>query len=255
MFRLTERSLTDVPLAHKGRMRSGREGWRRSGLSLKKTTKDAHPALRHQPEEILQQLQANLLAFLRMKLRGEHVVLPDRRGKCFAVGRARGHEGFVRWFGEKTVHEINVTAAGNAAKQRAFRLHDFDLVPADLRNFQPRLFGKANDFAAENPQPSSAALKLLAPFKQRLIADANAKKRAPGLDEVTTTLQQLLPSQRFQAIIERANTRQHDGARVLHFTRLRHEPHVSLEIAQSLVHAAQVARPVVNQSNHARSIG
>src|SRR6267378_589316 len=106
MFRLTERSLTEVLLTHKGRMRIGRRGWRRSGLSLKKTTEDANPALRHQPEEILQQLQANLLAFLRMELRGEHVVLPDRRGKCFAIGRARGHEGFVRRLGKKAVHEI-----------------------------------------------------------------------------------------------------------------------------------------------------
>src|SRR5437879_7362332 len=138
-----------------------------------------------------------------MELRGEHVVLPDRRGKCFAIGRARGHEGFVRRLGKKAVHKINVTAAGNAAKQRAFRLHDFDLVPADLRNLQLRLFGKTNDFAAENTQPSGAAVELLAPFKQRLIADANAKKRAPGLNEVTTSLEHLLHSQSLTSIIER----------------------------------------------------
>jgi len=66
---------------------------------------------------------------------GENVVFPDRRGKPLAVSRARRHDGFVRGFWKKTVHEINVAAAGNVAKQRTLRLRDFDLIPADLPGF------------------------------------------------------------------------------------------------------------------------
>ena len=46
--------------------------------------------------------------------------------------------------------EINVAAAGDAAEERAIRLRELNLVPADLRDFQSRLFREAHDAALEN---------------------------------------------------------------------------------------------------------
>ena len=99
--------------------------------------------------KILQQLQADLLAFLRVKLRGENIVAPDGRRERFAVVRARRDDGRIHRLRKKTVDEINVAAAWNVTKKRTVRLRQFKLVPADLRNLQARLFGKADDFAFE----------------------------------------------------------------------------------------------------------
>ena len=52
------------------------------------------PKIRHQPNEILQQLQPNLLAFLRVKL--WHTLSLDRTMQSSAVIRGGGDDGFVR---------------------------------------------------------------------------------------------------------------------------------------------------------------
>src|SRR5881394_1011465 len=98
-------------------------------------------------DEILQQLKANLLAFLRMKLRCEHVVLPDRRGETFAVRRPRCDNRRINRFGKKAVHEINVTAVSYVAQNRTTGSNHLDLVPADLRNLQSGLPGKTDNLS------------------------------------------------------------------------------------------------------------
>src|ERR1035441_10353886 len=159
--------------------------------------------------EVFQQLQADLLALLRVKLRRENVVAPDGRRKGVAVFRARGDNRLGRRLGIKAVDEIHVAAAGDAAIERAIGLHDFNLVPPDLRNLQSVLFGKADDAALEDAQPGGAGIKLVAPFKQRLIADADAEERFAGLDEVARGLEQFLFAQGIDAIVERADAGQH----------------------------------------------
>src|SRR5207247_2561501 len=106
--------------------------------------------LRRQLDEVLQQLQANLLALLGMELRREEVLLPDRRRERFSVGRAGGNDGFVHRPRKKAVDEINVAAVRHAAEKGTLGPNDLDLVPADLGNLQSCLLGKANDFASEN---------------------------------------------------------------------------------------------------------
>ena len=86
-------------------------------------------------DEIFEQLQADFLAFLRVKLRGENIVAPDGRREIISVIRARRDDAGIQRLRIKAVHEINVTAAGNAAIERTIRPHDVELVPADLRNF------------------------------------------------------------------------------------------------------------------------
>src|SRR5882724_1639801 len=85
--------------------------------------------------EVLKKLQADLLAFFGVKLRRINVVAPDGGGEGLSVNRARGDDGGIERLWEKAVDEINVTAAGNIAEQRAIRLREFNLVPADLRYF------------------------------------------------------------------------------------------------------------------------
>src|SRR6266536_5767063 len=127
-------------------------------------------------DKILEQLQADLLAFLRVKLRGKHVIPPNRRGETFAVCRARRHDRCVNRLREEAVHEINVAAAGNAAQDRAIASRYLDLVPANVRDLQPRLRGKTHNLSLENPQARRAAIEFLALLEQRLVADADPEK-------------------------------------------------------------------------------
>jgi len=209
---------------------------------------------RRKPDEIPQQLQADPLAFLRMKLRGENVVLPDGRGEPFAVSRARRHDGFVRGFWKKTVHEINVAAAGNVAKQRTPRLRDFDLIPADLRDFQPGLCRETDDFTPKNSQPGGATVELVALVEQRLIPDANAEERSSGTDEIAARADHFLALERLQTIVERADTGQNRRPGIVQIGGTNGEANVRVEVTQRFVHAAQVARAIVNQSNHALTV-
>src|SRR5204863_5393564 len=101
-----------------------------------------------------------------MKLSGENVVAPHRRGKRLAVVRRRRNDRRVLRLGKKTVHKINVAATGDAPEERASRPGHRELVPPDLRNFQSRLFLEANDVPAKNSQARGATVEFLAPGKQ-----------------------------------------------------------------------------------------
>src|ERR1017187_9732479 len=65
-------------------------------------------------DEVLEQLQADLLALLGVELCGEDVVAPNRGSEGLAVDRAGGDDGGIRRLGEEAVDEIDVAAAGNA---------------------------------------------------------------------------------------------------------------------------------------------
>ena len=183
-------------------------------------------------------MQADLLAFLRVKLRGVDIFAPDGRRKGVAVIRARRDDGFVRRLRKKAVDEINVAAAGDAAIERAISLHDVELVPADLRNFQPGLFREADDAALKNSESGGAGTEFLAPFKQRLIADADAEKRFAGLNEIARGFEQMLFAQRVDAIVERTDAWQNHRAGVADFARRLRDTHVRADLEQRFVDAA-----------------
>jgi hypothetical protein len=124
-------------------------------------------------------------------------------------------------------------------------LHDVNLVPADLRNFQSGLFREADDAALKNSESGGAGIEFLAPFKQRLIADADAEERFAGLDEIARGFEQFLFAQRVDAIVERADAGQHHRAGVADFVGRLHDAHVRADLEQRFVDAAQIAGAVV----------
>jgi hypothetical protein len=204
--------------------------------------------------KILQQLQADILAFFRVKLCGKNIVAPNRRRKRFAVFCSRSNDAGIFRFREKAVDEINVTAVFNSTKKRATGLHNVELVPADLRNFQSILLGKANNVAFENAQSGGAGIEFLAPFKQRLITDADAEKRFAGLDEIARGFEQFLFAQRIDAIVERADAGQNHRAGVADFFRRFGHAHVRADFEQRPLRAAQIAGAVIKESNHADNL-
>ena len=194
--------------------------------------------LSRQRRKVFQQLQADLLAFFRVELRGENIVAPDGRREVHAVIRARGDDAFIHGLRIKTVDEINVAAAGDAAIERAIRLHDVKLVPADLRNFQSGRFGKASDFAAKNFHAGRAGIEFLAAFKQRLVADADAEKGFAGADEIFRRAEQFLLAERVDAVVERTDAGQHHRVGIADFARRFHEAHVRTDLEQRFMDAA-----------------
>src|ERR1043165_5571890 len=118
---------------------SGEGPWTQGGGSSVHTLDEptasiSTPGQRHKVRE---QLQSDLLALLGVKLRCENIVAPDGRREGFAVFGLRGHDGLVHRLRKKAVDKIDETAAGQALEQRALRSHNFNLIPADLRNLQP----------------------------------------------------------------------------------------------------------------------
>ena len=198
-----------------------------------------------QIHKILQQLQADLLAFLRVKLRGENIVAPDGRRKGVAVIRARRDDGFVRRLRKKAVDEINVAAAGDAAIEWTIGLRDVELVPADLRDFQPGLFREADDAALKNSESGGTRIEFLAPFKKRLITDADAEKRSAGLDETARGFEEVPLAEGIDAVVERADAWQNHRAGVADLTGRLCDAHIRADFEQRFMDAAQIAGTVV----------
>src|SRR5258706_12016224 len=105
------------------------------------------PGSFRQFHEIFQQLKADLLAFLRVKLRGVNIGAPDGRRKGATVIRARGDDGLIRWLRKKAVDEISVAAVFNSAKQGAIVFRNLNLIPANLGDFKSGLFRETDDAA------------------------------------------------------------------------------------------------------------
>ena len=180
-----------------------------------------------------------------MKLRGVNIVAPDGRREAVAIIRARRDDGLVRRLRKKAMNKINVAAACDAAIERTIRLHDVELVPADLRDFQSWLFREADDAALENSESGGAGIEFLAPLEQRLIADADAEKRFAGLDEIARGFEQVLLAQRVDAIIERADAGQYHRPRIADFAWRPCNAHVRADLEQRFVDTAQIAGAVV----------
>ena len=185
-----------------------------------------------------------------MKLCGKDIVAPDRRGKIISVIRARGDDGLIRWLWIEAVHEIDIAAVFNSAIERAIGFHNFQLVPADLRDFQSGFLREADNAAGKNAKAGGTGIKFLAAFKQRLVADADAEKRFAGRDEIFRGLEQFLFAERVDAIVKRADAGQHEAARITDFFGVLHEPHVRANLEQRLMDTAQIAGAVIEKSNH-----
>src|SRR5581483_6915809 len=97
-----------------------------------------------------------------MKLCRIHIVAPDGGGERLAVRCPGGNNARINRLGKKAVDKINIAAAGNTAKDRTVRFRQFNLVPANRRDVQPRLFAESDDVALEYSQPGGATVERLA---------------------------------------------------------------------------------------------
>lgn len=210
--------------------------------------------LLRQINEVSKQLQADGLAFLRMKLCGENVVLPYRRRKGVAISCARGDDRIVHRLRKKAVDEIHVTATGDVFEQWATRLRDVDLIPADLRNFKAGLFGEPANLSLENIEPGGATVELFAFFKQRLVAHADAQKGFTGLNKFFDSAEQILALHRIEAIVKRTDAGQHDRSSTRYFPGLTHDADIRANFDQGFFNAPQVTRIVIKKCNHAERI-
>src|ERR1044072_169752 len=127
-----------------------------------------------------------------MELCGENIFPPNRRSERFTVLGAGCHNRRIVRLRIKAMHKINIASARNTAIKRARRLCNLDLVPADLRNLEPRTFRKPNHFSRVTSQSRGAAVKLLAALKQRLVPHADPQKRPAGVDETRHSFEQVL---------------------------------------------------------------
>src|SRR5438105_1711463 len=85
-----------------------------------------------------------------MELRRKNIVAPNCRDELFAIFRSRRYDLFVLRPGKEAVDKIDITAVGHAFKQWTIRTSDLELVPANLRNFQPMIAAEPDHLAVKN---------------------------------------------------------------------------------------------------------
>src|SRR5215472_11218419 len=199
--------------------------------------------------EVLQQAQAPALALLRVELRGEERASPHRGGKRHPVGAGRGGQrGLARGWVVR-VHEVEVRSARHAVEDREVSrvLHG---VPAHVRHLEPSR--EAADHARQHVQPL-ALPELLALREEELIAEADAEERPALIESRADRLEEPSRLEVGHGVVKRTVTWQHEGAGVLdHPWILRHH-RAHPEAAEGLLHAAQVAAAVVDDSDHSGS--
>ncbi len=116
--------------------------------------------------------------------------------------------------------------------------------------FSPGCAGEPDHLAAKDAQPGGATVEFLAPLKERLIAHANPQKRLSAADKLPDRSQQILFLHGIDAIVEGAHAGEHQGAGGGDFFRAAHDAHLAARLEQRLLHAAQIAGIVVNESDH-----
>ena len=107
-----------------------------------------------QTGKVLQQFQSHTLTLFGVKLSCEQIALGDDRNKGLrAMHCSRGDDRFILWDDMVTVHEVHVITIRDTAQQRIV-MHDFECVPAHVRNFELRFCLKSTNFAGNQPEPS-----------------------------------------------------------------------------------------------------
>ena len=150
----------------------------------------------------------------------------------------------------KTVHEVDMAAILHVLIERAVRLGDLDLVPADLGNLQPLPLRKTHHTALEESEAGRATVELLAALEHGLIADADAEERFARRGKIPGSRKQLLPLHGIDAVVERAHAGQHHSGSLTYPVGRLHQFHLGTDEPQRLFHAAQVPGAVVQQGNH-----
>lgn len=202
----------------------------------------------------MQQGQADSLAFLGVKLGGKHIVAPHG-GREFTVivGPCR-HAGRVLGAREVAVDEIGVAAVGDAAVEGAIGPGDPELVPTDLGDLESGFGGEADDGSGEDAEAGGAGLELLAAVEECLVTDADAEEGAAAADEFAGGLEQFLPAQGVDAVIEGPDAGEHEAAGVGEFRAALDDTDGGADAAQGVVHAAEVAGAVIDQGDHRASV-
>ena len=102
----------------------------------------------------------------------------------------------------------------------------------------------------KNSESGGAGIEFLAPFKQRLIADADAEKRFAGLDEIARGFEQFLFAQGVDAIVERADAGQHHRAGIADLIRRCTMRTSAPTLSSDLWTLRKVAGAIIKQGNH-----
>src|SRR5476651_4569 len=155
--------------------------------------------------EIAEEREPRGAAFLGMELRRENVIAGDRRGKGVRIPRRSRCERVFGRLAVVAVHEVEAAAVGDALPQR-MRNELPHLVPAHVRNLEPRLAIERAHLPLEQCEPGRVALG--AALEEHLLADAQAEEGLVARAERDRLAQSALP-QRAHAVGHRALPGEH----------------------------------------------
>ncbi len=204
-----------------------------------------------QSRKVSQHSHPHRLTLFRMKLRGKNVVPPNRRSKPLTVFGSAGNNPLINRLRIIAMHEVGGASIRHSPKQRTFRLADFQLIPTSMRHF-PRFIGRKTHHAPlENAQAGRAAVELAAPFKQNLIANANAEKPFSTSNMIQNARPKPLLSESGNTVVKCPNPRQRHSQVVRRkIFRTANQPDFCSGGDQGFMNASKIPRAIVKQRNH-----
>jgi len=194
-------------------------------------------------------LQADLLAFFGVELHCVAAVFPDHAGKWLPVNRlSSNHSAVIRLHHERVI-KIKIAAVGYAVEKCAVLAANINLVPAYLRYFYARRREPANAPAQMAEAIVDAVLVTF--IKECLQAKTDTEERAiigkPLLNRAPETV-----LVQVRHAVAKCALPWHDQViqTLLKIIAAANAPHFSARLLQCLLHTAQVAHPVIHQSDH-----
>src|SRR5512140_427727 len=203
--------------------------------------------------EVAQDLEPDFLALLGMELAREDVGLANRSGQVNAVLGLERDERRVGGDGVVGVHEVDVSALGDAGEQRIAAVKR-ELVPPDMRDFYARLSGpEPHDAAGDHAEPGARSL-LLALVEQDLQAEADPQVRPAARDRLAQGLAEAALAEPAHEHAERALARHDDLVGAGDGLGIAGDDHVAADLCERTLDGAQVPRADIDDGDHVVSV-
>ena len=211
-------------------------------------------------EEVLQQLQAYLLAFFRVELHCKHVIARNGHIKVDPVVTAGRYQITRLRLNVVAVYKVEAAAVFDVGPKR-MGLRLIHLVPAHVRYFQAFTLGILKVVTEEiHPALELAqtvdAIIFLGKLHQRLITDADAQKRLAGQDRLTHFCIHTQATDFSHAVADRPHTGQQHPVGRTYLFRISGHPYFNagLNVLQCLGYRVQIAHAVVDNCNTAHDL-
>src|SRR5262249_17610389 len=181
-----------------------------------------------------------------VELGGRHGAPLDGGHERHAIVTPRAREESVAGLRIVRVHEIEVGAGGDALEEPKARVGRHS-VPPHVRNLAT---GRKTADDAWDDVETASVTEFLAPREQELVAQADAEKGSASVEGAMEGVDQTETGQGGHGVVKGPAPGQDHGVGLVHDTRRLRHPRRHADAPEGLLHAAEIAAPVVDDGDH-----